>query len=108
MGDPLYHVGNATIFEFPMDTTANISDTVSFTCSASGIPLPDITWFKDNSPLDPDIVNITTTANGTSSISSVLVLGDLVLSDAGQYSCNASHLISGTDTRNFNFTLQST
>ena len=98
---------NATLFESPMDTTADISETVSFTCSASGIPLPDISWFKDNSPLDPDVVNITTTTNGTSSISSVLVLSDLVLSDAGQYSCNASHPISGTDIRYFNFTLQS-
>ena len=106
-GSYYYHVGNTTLFESPMDTTADISETVSFTCSASGIPLPDISWFKDNSPLDPDVVNITTTTNGTSSISSVLVLSDLVLSDAGQYSCNASHPISGTDIRYFNFTLQS-
>ena len=100
-----YYTGNATIYQFPEDTTTNITEAVSFTCSASGIPLPDISWFKDGSPLDPGI-NITQSTNGTS-LTSVLVLNDLVLSDAGQYSCNASHPISGTDSREFTFTVQS-
>ena len=95
------------IFESPMDTVANISDSVSFTCSASGIPLPSISWFKDDLPLDPDSVNITVTTNGTFSVSSVLTLDSLQLSDAGVYSCNASHETSGTAISQFTFTVQS-
>ena len=98
---------NTSLFEFPMDTVADISETVSFTCSASGIPLPDISWYKDGIPLDSLTDNITESRNGTVSISSVLVLSDLILSDAGVYSCNASHSDSGTDIREFSLTLQS-
>ena len=90
-----------------MDTVADISETVFFTCSASGIPLPDISWYKGDMPLDSLTDNITESRNGTVSISSVLVLSDLILSDAGVYSCNASHPDSGTDIREFSLTLQS-
>lgn len=102
----LFQTENASLTEFPSDTTVNSTEAVSFTCSASGIPLPDISWFKDDSPLDSS-ANITQSTNGTSSVTSVLVLGDLVLTDAGVYRCNASHPISGNDIRDFNLTIQS-
>ena len=94
------------LLDFPMDTTANITDTILLTCSASGIPLPDISWFKDGSPLDPS-ANITESTDGADMITSVLTLSDLVLTDAGVYSCNASHPDSSGDTEEFNFTIQS-
>ena len=89
-----------------MDTIADVSETVSFTCSASGIPLPDISWYRNGYLLNTSSDNITETANMTS-VTSVLVLSDLILSDAGQYICNASHPDSGTETREFTFTIQS-
>ena len=98
---------NTSIFEFPVDRTADISETVSFVCSASGIPLPDISWYKDGSLLDNVTNNITETFNGTSSITSVLMLDNLVLSSAGEYSCNASNDFNGSDSRTFTFAVES-
>ncbi len=100
-------VGNATIFEYPVDTVVNISESVNFTCSARGIPLPSISWYRNGSLLDSANVSISQTTNGTDSVRSELFLGSLVLSDAGTYSCNASHDISGNDSRQFTFTVQS-
>ena len=100
------NAADTTLFEYPMDTIADVSETVSFSCSASGVPLPDISWYKDGYLLDTSSNNITDSANETS-VTSVLVLSDLILSDAGLYICNASHPVSGTDTREFTFTIQS-
>ena len=94
------------IFDFPTDITVDIAQNISFTCSATGIPLPDVSWFKDGSPLDPNIYDIT--VNRMSSIvSSVLVLESLVMSSAGEYSCVASHVLTSTHSRQFNFTVES-
>ncbi len=90
-----------------MDTVVNITESVIFTCSARGVPLPAISWYRNGSTLDPAAFNISQTTNGTYSVSSVLFLASLVLSDAGTYSCNASHDISGSDARQFTFTVQS-
>ncbi len=103
----IFIAANATIFESPPDTVADISDQVTFNCSASGVPLPTISWYRDGSPLDPANFNISETTIGMDSVSSVLILGSLVLSDAGTYSCNASNEVSGTDTRQFTFTIES-
>ncbi len=86
-----------------MDTTVNITDTVVFTCSASGIPVPTIVWFKDGAPLDAT-ANVTMNETATTS---QLDLGALVLSDAGLYSCNASNPVSDSEVRQFTLTLQS-
>lgn len=93
------------ILDSPEDTIADIGDSQTFTCIATGVPLPTITWSKDGSPLDPG-VNITVTTNGTQSITSMLVFNSFLLSDAGQYSCNASNEVSGSDVREFNLTLE--
>ena len=103
----LFSTANTTVFDYPLDTSVDITETVTFSCSASGIPLPDITWYKDGTPLDTLVENITVTTNSTTSVTSVLVLSQLVLMDAGQYSCNASDPESGTDIRHFTLTLQS-
>lgn len=87
----------------PMDTTVNITDTAVFTCSASGIPVPTIVWFKDGEPLDAT-TNVTT--NETVATSQ-LDLGALLLSDEGRYSCNASNSVSDSEVKEFTLTLQS-
>lgn len=89
-----------------MDTTVNITESVTFLCSASGIPLPTITWLKDGSPVDLSVAGVDVSSNGTI-VTSVLDLGVLMLSDAGLYSCNASHSASEAVAVDFTLTLQS-
>lgn len=99
-------IEDTVIFDYPEDMVADISESsVSFNCSASGVPLPDISWFKDGSLLDPNTNNITHTTTDAS-ISSVLEISPLLLSDAGVYICNASGY-DDTAAREFTFTLES-
>lgn len=98
---------NATILDSPENSTASIGMPVSFTCSASGVPLPDISWLKDGSLLNSDAYNITDTTNGTYLVRSVLVIENLQLTSAGKYSCTAfNNLTTGQETDTESFTLQ--
>ena len=87
----------------PMDTTVTITDTVLFLCSASGIPVPTIAWYRNGSLLNSSSASVT--YNGTE-VTSVLDLGMLQVADAGVYTCNASSS-TGSTTRDFTLTLQS-
>ena len=66
-----------------------------FLCQASGIPVPSITWFKDNLPLTSgNRVTIDTTNTSTPNernTTSVLTISDLQLSDTADYHCVASN-----------------
>ena len=80
-------------------------DTVSFTCTADGVPTPTIAWLRDNTALLVNLDNRlsveTTTLPGlrpyiTESRRSVLTISDLTVKDSGRYSCKATNGI-GTD-----------
>lgn len=88
------------------DTIVSLLDRQIFTCNATGIPIPNIVWTKDGSVLDPVIANITMTTIGTT-ITSQLDLEELMLSDEGRYSCNASNTIGSSDVQDFTLTLES-
>ena len=87
-------------------TFTNLSgDTVSFTCTADGVPTPTIAWLRDNTALLVNLDNRlsveTTTLPGlrlyiTESRRSVLTISDLTVKDSGRYSCKATNGI-GTD-----------
>ena len=71
-------------------------DTVSFTCTADGVPTPTIAWLRDNTALLVNLDNRlsveTTTLPGlrpyiTESRRSVLTISDLTVKDSGRYSC---------------------
>ena len=91
---------------YPGDTIAMVADSVALSCTAAGIPAPQIAWFKDGLPLTNGY-NITERQLSNSSnyfTVSVLNLCDLQLSDSGEYSCTASNTITegtATDTRSF-------
>ena len=58
---------------------------VWFLCEARGVPMPDITWFKDGDPLVPSS-EVVYTRGGRQ-----LQLERAQGSDAGTYSCKASN-----------------
>jgi len=79
-----------TITQGPVDTPAMIGDTVMLTCTATGIPLPTITWMdeNDNSVL---VMSIDSTT-----ILSTLTLLNLQDDDFGNYTCTATNMF-GSD-----------
>ena len=83
-----------------MDQTQNEGETASFTCQATGEPIPTIRWYLNSAPVDE-----TNTTKGslsimplnTTAISSTLTIMNVQLSDVGTYTCNATNVVS-TDT----------
>jgi len=87
------HTVVPVITEGPNDTYAMITGSVTFTCTATGIPLPTITWMdeNDNSVLvgsDMIIDDIT--------ILSTLTLSSLQNDDFDNYTCTATNMF-GSD-----------
>ena len=69
----------------------NVGNYVKLHCSGSGLPLPDVKWFKDGSP-----VNSTGMRNGTNLIKSEIVINRFRPSDAGIYKCRFYNDENGT------------
>ena len=68
----------------PVDTIGELYQSVSLTCTASGNPIPNIIWYKDNMPIPY-----------TNSNTSVLLFPELNLNDRGFYHCEAKSIING-------------
>lgn len=71
-----------TFITKPRNKTVVMGKTAVLRCNASGIPEPDIGWIKDQGGIDKR--RIRQLANGN------LFIRDVLMSDAGQYSCIAS------------------
>lgn len=69
--------------------TARMGDSISFTCNVSGIPVPTVTWMKQNdsglSEVAADNVKVIPDSG-----SSQLIVEDISVGDEGYYICNAS------------------
>ena len=79
-----------------MDQTQNETDTTSFTCQATGEPVPTISWYFNNVPVDVTYTvkyKIFLTVFTTSILSS-LRINNVQSSDVGTYSCNATNVVS--------------
>ena len=70
----------------PVDTIGELYQSVSLTCTASGNPIPNIVWYKDNMPLPY-----------TNSNTSVLLFPELNLNNRGFYHCEAKSIINGNN-----------
>ena len=71
---------------------------VSFTCTASGVPRPNITWFSPSSETlvsGNNGVTITEMQEGDREIVSTLSIATTAPSVAGQYSCVAENGVTG-------------
>ena len=77
--------------------TVNETDPVIFTCSATGIPPPEITWMRNGVPFSNTRVTLTmpelySTDGGTISfVSRSLTLNNTMDADSGTYTCVASN-----------------
>ena len=82
----------ANITQGPIDTPAMIGDNITFTCTATGIPLPTITWMDQ----DGNIVGTTSdmVINDTT-IQSTLTLINLQVDDFRNYICLANNTFNG-------------
>ena len=74
-----------------MSPSANIGETVTLTCTGSGVPHPVITWLRGDSPIIPsDRIRIIADTNVTH-ITSQLEISNLMESDGGIYTCSAAN-----------------
>ena len=69
----------------------NVGNYVKLHCSGSGLPLPDVQWFKDRRP-----ILSTAMRNGTDLIKSEIVIHRFRPSDAGIYNCRFYNDENGT------------
>ena len=81
-----------------MDETQDEGDTASFTCQATGEPVPTISWYFNGIPIsndtDVDKYDISETSVNTTTINSTLTIMSVQSSDVGTYTCNATNVVS--------------
>ena len=80
-----------------MYQTQNEGDTASFTCQATGEPVPTITWYFSGAPVDE--INtmkymISMMSLNITTISNMLTIMNVESSDVGTYTCNATNVVS--------------
>ena len=82
-----------------MDETQDEGESASFTCQATGQPVPTIRWYFNEAQVDVAItMKYTVSENtvNTNSINSTLTIMDVESSDVGTYTCNATNVVSST------------
>jgi len=82
------------ITQAPVDTASMIGDMVTFTCIATGVPLPDITWSSDSNSniMDQlDDVMINDNAIDETMRRSELTLTNLQAINFQNYICNVTN-----------------
>ena len=83
-----------------MDDIQDEGDTASFTCQATGEPVPTISWYFNGAPVDEANTmkyTIEMMSLNTTTINNTLTIMSVESSDVGTYTCNATNVIS-TDT----------
>ena len=79
-----------SIAQHPINVSVNIGAAVILNCTATGLPIPSITWYKQlsNGTLQP-VAGIVTSVTGSVSKTSQLFLSHVTAVDAGDYVCTA-------------------
>ena len=78
----------------PINVSASVGDSVSINCSASGRPLPSLSWYKDEVQLDiSGRITITDYVINFTHIDSVLTVSSVTYDDEGVYTCNATNTL---------------
>ena len=78
-----------------MDKTQDEGDTASFTCQATGGPVPTISWYFNGALLTNGVAHtISETSVNTTTVNSTLTIMSVQSSDVGTYTCNATNAVS--------------
>ena len=80
-----------------MDQAQDGTDTATFTCLATGEPVPTISWYLNDVPVDvTDATKYTVsmTSFNVTTNSSRLTIMSVQSSDVGTYTCNATNVVS--------------
>ena len=78
-----------------MDQIQNEGDTASFTCQATGEPVPTISWYFNGTLLVNGMEHmISMISLNTITINSTLTIMNVQSSDVGTYTCNATNVVS--------------
>jgi len=80
-----------------IDEAQNEGDTASFTCQATGKPVPTISWYFNGVPVDENNImkyTISMMSLNTTTISNTLTIMNVEPSDVGTYTCNATNVVS--------------
>ena len=80
-----------------MDQTEDERDTASFTCQATGEPVPTISWYFNGDPVDEANMmkyTISTVSLNSTTITNILTIMSVQSSDVGTYTCNAINAVS--------------
>ena len=98
-----------------LDYTVNETEAVTFECSATGIPPPTITWYRDGVLLsgnrvtlsNPTVMSFTRMDDEIVQIvTRTLILENTNDGDSGNYTCNATNT-AGEDLEEFELVVQS-
>ena len=78
------------ISQHPMNVSANRGAAIILNCTATGLPIPTITWYKQlgNGTVLSVAGNVTSVI-GSVSKTSQLLLSSVVAANAGKYVCSA-------------------
>jgi len=79
-----------------MDETQNEGDTASFTCQATGEPVPTISWYFNGAlvnGVNAIIRSISIMLLNANTISNTLIIISVESSDVGTYTCNATNVV---------------
>ena len=81
-----------------MNQTQTVGENTSFTCQATGEPVPTINWYFNGVPVDETNTMKYTTSMmslNTTTIINTLTIMSVESSDVGIYTCNATNVVSG-------------
>lgn len=89
----------------PTNQVVLATGTLTVTCTATGVHIPDILWQKGDSVLaNGSRVLISEAVSGLNQITSLLTVSGLTSEDSGSYTCNATNT-EGSVSERFEVTL---
>ena len=93
----IFYLVIPTILPGLMYQTQNEGDTSSFTCQATGEPVPTITWYFSGTPVNEANTmkyTISVIPLNATTLSNILTIMNVESSDVGTYTCNATNVLS--------------